>query len=61
MASEMDELLNKLRAIKNNTTEIPNSKTVWSCIGQGDWSGAGFTSEEDMSAWIENNPYNNLS
>lgn len=59
--SEIDNLLNELRKMKSDGgSKIQNSKEIWSFIGQGDWSGAGFSSEEEMKSFVLANPYGNL-
>ena len=46
--------------VKQNFRKIENNKTIWSYIGKGDWSGAGFSSEEEMKDFILSNGYSNL-
>lgn len=58
--SELDKLFKALQEMRSESSSVPNSKDVWSYIGQRDFTGAGFASEEEAVAWIENNPYSNL-
>ena len=60
MAGEIDLLLQALTNIKEERNNITNSKDVWSKIGQKDWAGAGFRSQEEAEKWLESNPYSNL-
>lgn len=57
----LEQLLNALRGIKSTRSKIQNTKDVWSLVGSGKWSEAGFSSESEMSAWLEQNEYGNLS
>ena len=59
--SEIEKLLNELREKKEEIRRILNNRTTWSSIGQQDLETAGFKSEEELAAWIENNPYNAIS
>lgn len=58
--SEIFNLLKELQQMQQNKKVIPNTKEVWSCIGNGDWEGAGFESKEEMEQFIIDNPYLNL-
>ena len=59
--SELDNLLNALRNMKEEEkSKIKNSKDIWSLIGKQKFTEAGFASEEEAIAWMENNPYLNL-
>lgn len=59
--SEIDKLLNELINMKSEAkATVSNNKDTWRLIQQGDLEGLGFNSKEEMQAWIENNPYNNL-
>ena len=58
--SEIDKLLNELRAIQSTGKNIPNTKEIWSLIGEGKWKDAGFESIEEMQQFINDNPYLNL-
>jgi len=58
--SEMDKLLQELRAMKADKPTF-NAKTVWDGIAQRkDFSEMGFTSLEEFEQWISDNPYANL-
>ena len=60
MSSEMDKLLEELRAMKK-TEPTFNIKTVWEGIAQRkDFSEMGFKSIEEFESWISDNPYCNL-
>ena len=59
--SEIDILLNELRGMKaSERAALLNNKETWSKISQKDWQGLGLNSEEELKAWIENNPYSNI-
>ncbi len=59
--SEIDILLNELRGMKaSERVTLLNNKDTWSKISQKDWQGLGLNSEEELKAWIENNPYSNI-
>lgn len=58
--SEMEILLQELRAMKSNKKYF-DAKAVWDGIAQRkDFSEMGFTSLEEFEQWIEQNPYANL-
>ena len=58
--SEMDKLLQELRARKKEEPTF-NIKTVWEGIAQRkDFSEMGFTSIEQFEQFISDNPYCNL-
>jgi hypothetical protein len=40
--------------------KLLNTKETWSKIAQKDWASLGLNSEEEVKAWIENNPYSNI-
>lgn len=58
--NEIEQLLQELRAMKNEGKNIPNNKDTWSKISQRDLEGLGFSSEEEMKQWILENPYSNI-
>lgn len=58
--SEIDELLSQLRQLKSNSNEIQNTRDIWEKIGNKDWAGAGFASEQEAAEWLEKNAYENL-
>ncbi|MDD1444131.1 hypothetical protein MEO93_28085 [Dolichospermum sp. ST_sed3] len=59
--SEIDILLNELRGMKaSERAALLKNKETWSKISQKDWQGLGLNSEEELKAWIENNPYSNI-
>lgn len=59
--SEIDNLLTELRNMKSAAkATLENNKATWKLISKGDLSGLGFTTEAELSAWIEANPYHNL-
>lgn len=61
MGNELDNLLNELRNMKSEArAQALNSKEAWSKITQKDWASLGLNSEEEVKAWIENNPYSSL-
>lgn len=58
--SEMDKLLQELRAMKANKPNF-NMKEIWEGIAaRKDFSEMGFTSIEEFESWINDNPYCNL-
>ena len=59
--SKMDILLNELRGMKNTGNTVHNTRDVWERIGNKDWSGVGFASEEEAVQWLEKNEYSNLA
>lgn len=59
--SEIDNLLNELRNMKSEArAQALNNRETWSKIKQKDWASLGLNSEEEVKAWIENNPYSNI-
>ena len=60
--SEIDKLLNELRLMKSSdrAKHIANNKETWSKIAHRDLEALGFDSEDELKAWIEENPYSNL-
>ena len=58
--NEIDKLFEDLKNMQETGKVIANNATTWSYIGQGDWEGAGFKSEEEMKQFILDNPYCNL-
>lgn len=57
----MDELTKLFNELKNmSAPKVLNTSEVWRHIGKKDWASAGFTSEEEAIAWIQENPYLNL-
>lgn len=59
--SEIDNLLNELRNMKSEArAQALNNRETWSKIAQKDWASLGLNSEEEVKAWIENNPYSSL-
>lgn len=60
--TKIDILLNELRNMKSNanSNNVQNTKETWTKLGQGDWKGAGFSSQEEASQFISDNPYANL-
>jgi hypothetical protein len=58
--SELETLLKELRTMKLTKTKVANTAETWSKIGQKDWQGAGFNSEEEMVQFISDNPYLNM-
>jgi hypothetical protein len=59
MQSELEKLLNELKNIKNEQKSVPNNLDTWSKIANKDWDSLGMT-EEEVKAWISENPYVNL-
>lgn len=59
--SEIDELLSQLRQLKNESNDIPNTRDIWEKIGNKDWAGAGFASEEEAMQWLEKNEYASMN
>jgi hypothetical protein len=60
MSNEIEKLLQELRAIQSTGKNIPNTKEIWSLIGEGKWKDAGFESEDELKQFINDNPYSNL-
>lgn len=62
MSSEIDKLLNELRTMKSESAakSVVNSRDTWNMIAEGKWKELGFSSEDELSAWIDENPYANL-
>jgi len=58
--SDLEKLFNELKNLKSSKSSIENSKDTWKLIGNRDFSGAGFNSEEEVKQWILDNPYSNL-
>ena len=56
----MEALLAELRGLKNNSSTIQNTRDIWEKIGNKDWAGAGFASEEEALTWMSANEYSNL-
>jgi len=60
--TEIEKLLSELREMKATGKPSPgNNKNTWSSIGGKNWEEAGFSSEEEAKAWVENNEYANLA
>lgn len=60
--SEIEKLLRELKNMKEEAGNGPkNTKEVWAMLGAKDIEGAGFASEEEAAAWIEENAYANIS
>jgi len=60
--SEMDKLLAELRELKSTSNStIQNTREIWEKIGNKDWTGAGFATEQDAIEWLEKNEYSNLA
>ncbi len=58
--SEIDNLLNELRAMKESRPTY-NAREVWDGIAERkDWSTLGFKSKEEFEKFITDNPYLNL-
>ena len=59
--TEIEKLLSELREMKATEKASPgNNKNTWGAIGGKNWEEAGFSSEEEAKAWVENNPYSNI-
>jgi hypothetical protein len=60
--SEIEKLLSELRNMKSTEQKkhIENNKETWSRIGSKDLTAAGFESESELNAWLEQNDYSNL-
>lgn len=60
--TEIEKLLNELRNMKSEERAkyIANNKQTWSCIGSKDLEGAGFDSESELTAWLDQNDYKNI-
>lgn len=59
--SEIEKLLRELKNMKEARNGPKNTKEVWAMLGAKDIEGAGFASEEEAAAWIEENAYTNIS
>ncbi|MEK6881827.1 MAG: hypothetical protein AABY22_19570 [Nanoarchaeota archaeon] len=59
MATEIEKLLLELRSMKSDqrAKHIANTKEVWSNIGSKDLQAAGFETQAELEAWLENNDY----
>lgn len=58
--NEINKLLQELKSMKNDSEKrkyIENNKDTWSKLGNKEWQELGFTSEEEVKSWIEQNPY----
>lgn len=60
--SELDKLINELRNMKDDdrASFIANNKDTWSKIGSKEWADLGITSESELQAFIQANPYSNI-
>lgn len=61
--TELDKLLNELRSMKSEQrkSHVENTRKTWSAIGSKDLQAAGFESQEELDAWLEQNEYSNLA
>jgi len=61
--SEIENLLNELKNMREKANQSPtNSMDFWRRINNKDsFQDLGFTSEEELKAWILANPYANIS
>jgi len=62
MASEIDNLLNELRGMKeaDKASGLVNNKDTWNKIADGNFKALGFNTEEELKQWIIENPYSNI-
>lgn len=61
--NEIEKLLQELRAIQSGSAFNPkNNKDFWKKIGEHDmdFEALGFSSKDELTMWIENNPYSAL-
>lgn len=60
--TELDKLLNELRSMKSEQrkSHVANTRATWSAIGSKDLQAAGFESQAELEAFLENNEYSNL-
>ena len=58
--TEIEELLKSLQMMTEDKKQIPNNSSTWKMIRNGEWQEAGFTSEMEAQAFLENNEYANL-
>lgn len=60
--TELELLLEELRSMKSEQrkSHVANTKATWSAIGSKDLQAAGFESQEELEAFLENNEYSNL-
>lgn len=60
--SEVDNLLRELQNMKAEArTTVLNNRDTWSKIRNKDLSSLGFTSEDELKAWLLENPYESAS
>lgn len=60
--TELELLLEELRSMKSEQrkSHVANTKATWSAIGSKDLQAAGFESQAELEAFLENNEYSNL-
>lgn len=61
--SEIEKLLSELKNMKDSerAAHLANNRDAWSKIGAKNLESLGFTSEVELTEWINNNPYSNLA
>jgi hypothetical protein len=61
--TELELLLEELRSMKSEQrkSHVANTKATWSAIGSKDLQAAGFESQAELEAFLENNEYSNLA
>lgn len=61
--TELELLLEELRSMKSEQrkSHVQNTKATWSAIGSKDLQAAGFESQAELEAFLENNEYSNLA
>jgi hypothetical protein len=60
--SEIEKLLSELRQMKSEDrkSHVLNNANTWSKIGHKDLKAAGFETQEELEAWLEQNDYSNI-
>lgn len=61
--TELELLLEELRSMKSEQrkSHVANTRATWSAIGSKDLQAAGFESQAELEAFLENNEYSNLA
>lgn len=61
---EVEKLLQELKNMKSTVEQkkhIENNRQTWSAIGAKDLQAAGFESQAELEAFLENNDYSNIA
>ena len=60
--NEIDRLLKELQNMKAaERAAVLNNRDTWSKIGNKDLASLGFNSEDELKAWLLENPYESAS